>query len=69
MTNYIQKAEDEFYVKHVDAEGIKESLEQHPSGQALFNRSAIKQAHSAFKWLNITGRILQIYSNQIKSNF
>lgn len=68
MSDYVQEGENGFYVKDVDAEGIKEALERYLSGQLLFNRSAIKQAPSAFKWLNIADRILDIYSNQIKSN-
>ena len=67
MSDYVQEGENGFYVKDVDAEGIKEALDRYLSGQLLFNRSAIKQAPAAYKWSNIADRILEIYSNQIKS--
>ena len=66
MSDYVQEGENGFYVKDVDAEGIKEALERYLSGQLLFNRSAIKKAPAAFKWINIADRILDVYSNQIK---
>jgi len=67
MSDYVQEGENGFYVKDVDADGIKDALERYLSGQLLFNRSAIKQAPSTFKWSNIADRILEIYSIQIKS--
>ncbi|WP_020482275.1 glycosyltransferase family 4 protein [Methylomonas sp. MK1] len=66
MSDYVKEGENGFYVKDIDAEGIKYALERYLSDQIQFNGSIIKQSPLAYKWSNIANRILEIYKNHIQ---